>query len=572
MRSEEDLRARAIAWRDDDPDAACRAAIDALLASDDHAALRVAFDGDLVFGTAGLRGPVGPGPRAMNRRVVARATAGLCAHLADTVPNAGARGLVIGHDARLSSRAFAEDAANVAARLGFRVMLFPDHAPTPVVAYAIRALGAAAGVVVTASHNPRDDNGLKVYWENGAQIVPPHDAAIAARIDAMRDVRALTTPLDRAPIESVPRAVVDDYAAAVLALVPSRPRTLSIAYTPLHGVGGALARRLLARAGFHDVAVVESQAEPDGTFPTAPFPNPEEPEAMRAVLALAEASGADVALANDPDADRLAVAVRTPSGMRVLDGNEIGAVLASHLLRTRTEIDSKPLVIATIVSSPLVGAIARARGARYEQTLTGHKWIHARALALEAEGYALTFGYEEALGYACGSLVRDKDGLSALLVLADAADDAKRRGETLLDVLDALAREVGLFASRAFSVRHDGPDGADRMRDTLARLRASTPKRIANDEVIAVADVLRGTRRDAHGESPLGLPASDLLVLELSPEGRVMIRPSGTEPKLKVYFDVREPVRDGETMASARARADARLDTLVAAARALVRG
>ena len=566
--AKDELFARVRAWRDDDPDEAARASLDAMLARDDEASLRALFAGTLTFGTAGLRGPVGPGPLAMNRRVVMQATAGLCAHLDVAVANARARGIVIGFDARPTSRTFAEDAARVAAGLGFSVHLFGEYQPTPVAAYALRALGCAAGLVVTASHNPKEDNGLKVYWENGAQIIPPHDAAIARCIDAVTRVGALAkADLDASPlVHRVPSHVVEAYCEMVLALVPPARRSIRIAYTPLHGVGGAMASSLLARAGFADVHVVASQATPDGTFPTAPFPNPEEPAAMTAVLALLTETHAHIALANDPDADRLAVAIATPEGVRVLDGNEIGAVLTDHRLRTSGA--ERPLVIATIVSSPFVGAIAASRGARYEQTLTGHKWISARAEALEAAGYELVLGYEEALGYACTTRVRDKDGLSALLLVAAAADDALGRGETLADVLDRLAREVGVFVSRSFSIRHEGPDGPRAMRETLARLREHPPTDIAGAAIVTTMDVLTSTVRTARGVVPLDLPKSDVLIYALKGGARVMLRPSGTEPKLKVYFDVCEPIAPEEAIEDARARANVRLDALIDAMRA----
>jgi phosphomannomutase len=562
------LRARARAWCEDDPDAETAAAVRALLGDDAGTELAALFAGTLTFGTAGLRGPVGPGPLAMNRRVIMRATAGLCAHLDEARPDARTQGIVIGYDARPSSRPFAEDAASVAAGQGFVVHLFPTHVPTPIVAYALRAFGCAAGLVVTASHNPKGDNGLKVYSANGAQIIPPEDTAIARHIDAIEHVLALPrADIARDPLIRIMHDdLIERYLDAVLELVPRKTRTLGIAYTPLHGVGGTFAQSLLALAGFDRVAMVTSQAEPDGTFPTAPFPNPEEPAAMAQVLSLMADADADLALANDPDADRLAAAIRTPSGVRVLDGNEIGALLTDHRLRTANV--ARPLVVATIVTSPFIGAIARARGARYEETLTGHKWIHACAARLEPEGYALVLGCEEALGYACSSLVRDKDGLSALLVLAHAADEAKRNGKTLADTLDALAREVGLFVSRSFSLKHEGVDGPSQMADTLRRLRNAPPESLGDEQVIAITDILAGTRQEGDSVQTITLPKSDVLVFELAPTGRVMVRPSGTEPKLKVYFDVREPIAEGEDIAAARARANVRLDGLVAAMRA----
>jgi len=562
----DDVRARAEAWLAADPDPDTRAELRGLIARG-GAELRERFATRLEFGTAGIRGPLGAGPARMNRLVVRRVTAGLAAHLLAGSPDAAARGVVVGRDARHKSAEFAVDTADVLAEAGIRVHVFERAVPTPLLAFAVRHLGAAAGVQITASHNPAADNGYKVFGAGGAQILPPIDAAISAAIDASGDgapASAGSSPL----ICAVDPHVYPAYARSALALVPpGGPRELRIVYTPLHGVALDLARGLLYGAGFRDVEAVPEQAEADPDFPTVPFPNPEEPGALDRALALAAAKDADLVLANDPDGDRLAVAVPDGTGWRALSGDEVGCLLAEALL-SRDPGGSERVVGTTVVSSRLFAKIADAHGASYVETLTGFKWLAAAAAAAEAEGRRMVLAYEQALGVMVGTAVRDKDGLSAALVVADLAARLKADGRTLIDVLDDLARRHGLHLTGGMSVRlQNDPSLVDR---ALAGLRSAPPRRLGSATVIAVADHLVGTRTGTDGSSDnLPTPSTDMVGLALDDGSRVQVRPSGTEPLLKFYGEVIEPA--GEDVSAARVRAGARLSALLDAFTAATR-
>jgi phosphomannomutase len=533
----DDVRAAADAWLSEDPDPDTRAELGQLLAGDTEAAaaeLADRFAGRLEFGTAGLRGAVGAGPNRMNRVVVIRAAAGLCAYLKANGLTDGP--VLIGYDARHKSDVFAQDTAAVVRGAGLDAVLLDRPAPTPVVAFGIRHLKAVAGVVVTASHNPPQDNGYKVYLGDGSQIVPPADSEIAAAIDAV------------GPLASVPRGddwqttgddLLEAYLDRIATLVPAdAPRSLKAAYTPLHGVGRALVEKAVQRAGFAVPAVVASQADPDPDFPTVSFPNPEEPGAIDAALDLARSEGADLAVANDPDADRCAVAVPDPAadgGWRMLRGDELGGLLGEFLL------SSRPAGVAacSIVSSSLLSKIAAAYGVRYVDTLTGFKWI--------GRVPDLVFGYEEALGYCVDpAAVKDKDGVSTLVRVLQLAARAKADGRTLLDLLDDLAKKYGLHATDQLSAR---VEDLSLIAAAMDRLRATPPTSLGGHEVEQVDDLSEG------GEN---LPPTDGLRYHLSAGARVVVRPSGTEPKLKCYLEVVIPV-EGEDVAAARGQAAAEL-------------
>ena len=537
-----DLRARAEEWLAQDPDPETRAELRAVL--DDDAALAARFGSSLRFGTAGLRGELGAGPNRMNRVTVMRAAAGLAACL----PPGGR--VIIGFDARHGSRRFADDTAAVLSGAGLRPEVFADPVPTPVLAHFTRTFDdIVAGVMVTASHNPPRDNGYKVYWSDGAQIVPTTDGEISAAIDAVGRVDAL--PLGSGwPVH----AGTDRYLDAVSSLRLGGDRDLSIVYTPMHGVGRDVLLRAFDRAGFPAPAVVPEQADPDPDFPTVAFPNPEEPGALDLALALAGARNADLVIANDPDADRCAVAVPSPSGWRTLTGDEIGGLLAEHVLRHTTGDDR--LVVTTIVSSSLLRPIAAAHGVRFAESLTGFKWI------MKAGGPSdrLVFGYEEALGYSVGDdrgvLVNDKDGIGAALAVAALAAAAKRDGRTLLDLLDDQARAYGLHATSQLSIR---VDDLALIEAAMARLRATPPQELAGHPVESFDDLARPSD---------GLPPTDGLRFRLADGSRVVIRPSGTEPKLKCYLEVVLPA-DGD-LTDLRARAANDLQALRTALSALL--
>lgn len=559
-----ELIARARSWRDADPDPATVLEVDRLLEAGDEAALEDRFRSELEFGTAGLRGLLGAGPNRMNRAVVRRATAGVARHLLATVPDAARRGVVLARDARRGSEEFALEAAGVLAGHGVRVYFFVDRAPTPLGAFAVKELGAAAGVVVTASHNPPEYNGYKVYWENGAQIIPPVDAGIAGEIAKAGPAGALPF-VPRAEAEArglfvrLGEEMAERYHAAIagLALHPGEGRDLRIVYTAMHGVGARFTLAALAKAGFGSVAPVAEQNEPDGAFPTVAFPNPEEKGALDLALALCEETRADLLLANDPDADRLAAGARDRQGrMRVFSGNEIGVLLGAYCLKERRPKPQKPLVVTTIVSSSQLGKVARDLGAAYAETLTGFKWIENRALELErTEERTTVFGYEEALGYSVGDVVRDKDGISAALVFADLAGWCRARSITVWDFLEETQREHGLFLSAQKSVTIPGAEGAATIAAIMDGFRARPPATIGGLAVAETRDYLAGVP---------GLPKSNVVAYLLAGGSRVTLRPSGTEPKIKYYFELVESPRAGEPIPSAKSRGEERLAALLA--------
>ena len=529
------------AWLAEDPDPATVAELSALLAkveagdSDAGAELADAFDGTLQFGTAGLRGRLGPGSNRMNRIVVARAAAGLAAYL---VAHGGGR-VIVGYDARRNSDVFARDTVRIMAGAGITAMVLPSALPTPVLAFAIRELGCAAGVMVTASHNPPDDNGYKVYLGDGSQIVPPADADIAACIAAVGPWASIPQSDDYRTLDD---AVLDSYVARAVSLLGDGPREVSAVYTAMHGVGGEVFVRAVADAGFAAPTKVAAQFDPDGRFPTVNFPNPEEPGAMDLALADARAQGADVIIANDPDADRCAAGIRCGGDYRMLTGDEVGALLAWWIAE-RGRRDGAPVTgvyAQSIVSGTLLERIAADAGLGYATTLTGFKWI--------SKVPGLRFGYEEALGYCCDpAAVKDKDGITASLLMLEMVAALKAEGRGVQDVLDDLARTFGLYATSQLSFR---VSDISLIADAMARLRADPPTALGGRDVVAMDDLEKGVD---------GLPPTDGLRFTLH-DARVIIRPSGTEPKLKCYLQVVVPVTGD--IAEARTAAQFQLETL----------
>lgn len=538
-----ELVARARAFAEDDPDPATRAELLALADSGDAAALEAALEPGLRFGTAGLRGVVGPGPARMNRAVVIRTARALAEELLARNVDGRTLPVVVGRDARLPGHDLLSAVAGTLAAAGIPVRYFPDPVPTPLVAFAVRALAAQAGVVVTASHNPAEYEGVKVYGAEGIQIVPPVDAEIERRAAALPGARRIPVLADalaeRAGGASpVPAGLVARYLDQVDSLRPPggpADRTLRIVHTSLHGVAGAFVPRALARAGFGSVVEVPEQAAPDGRFPTARSPNPEEPGALALAFALAGTERADLVLANDPDADRLAVGVPTATGRFVaLTGDQIGLLLADFLLASAPP-GVRPIVVSTVVSSPGLDRVAAHHGARLERTLTGFKWIWTAAAALEAASEGrVVFCYEEALGYAAGRSVRDKDGISAALLVAELAARERARGGSLLEALERLERRDGLFVSAQRS--RSAPGGAADLASAVSRLADSPPPAIAGRRVTSALDYRAGA-----AARPRWLGEALLVELALEGGGRVLVRPSGTEPKVKVYADLSLP-------------------------------
>ncbi len=511
------------AWLAQDPDPVTRAELEERIAqaeagdADAQAAIADAFGARLQFGTAGLRGELGAGPNRMNRVLVGQATAGFARFLAE---REDAPTIVVGFDGRTNSDVFARDVAAIMAGAGVAATLLPRALPTPVLAFAVRHLGASAGVMVTASHNPPRDNGYKVYLggdDDGSQIVPPVDGLIADRI---AEVAASTAfdDLPRGDVATAGEEVEQAYVRATAAIAgtpATEPPT--VVYSAMHGVGSATVRAVVAAAGFPPLVEVPAQAEPDGAFPTVAFPNPEEPGAMDLAYAAADAAGADLVLVNDPDADRLSVAIPDPDregGWRQLTGNEVGLLLGWDAARSA---HGQGALAASIVSSPGLQVIAEAHGLDFATTATGFKWI--------SRVPGLVYGYEEALGYLVNpGTVRDKDGISSLLRVLTLANDLHARGSSLADELIALAAEFGGFASGQVSLR---VSDRSRIPAIVQRLKDDPPAQLAGSDVVAADDL----GAPEHGE------VGDILRLTLADGARVMIRPSGTEPKVKVYVD-----------------------------------
>ncbi len=598
-----DLGQRARAWIADDPSATDRAELQALLdaARRDDATGRAAaasladrFAGRLQFGTAGLRGAMGAGPNRMNHAVVRAATAGLARWLREHRPDAARAGVVLGWDARHRSAGFAQEAAAVLTGAGIPVHLLPGHSPTPLLAFAVRHLSAEAGVMITASHNPPADNGYKLYLGDGAQIVPPVDAEIEAAIRGLGPLSGIPLGPPEGPLSTrLGDEIAQAYLDAILAASPAAPpggggalaepsardavppagspgggspsragpptagraTGLRVVYTPLHGVAGALMLRAIERAGYPAPHVVAPQAKPDPDFPTVSFPNPEEPGALDLALTRAREVDADLVLASDPDGDRLAVAVPDPGadgGWRALTGDQAGALLGAFVLQAtaRQANPRQRLAASTVVSSSLLSQVAAAAGVQYAETLTGFKWI-VRA-ADERPRTHFVFGYEEALGYAVGDVVRDKDGISAALAMLGLAVRARAAGQSVLDRWDALEMEHGVHLTAQLTLATQAPG------EIMSGLRAAPPAALGEFPVREMTDLAPGG----------ALPPTDALILRLD-GARVVLRPSGTEPKLKAYLEVIEPLGPGR-LAGARRRAGARMTPLRAAVEALL--
>lgn len=535
------------AWADADPDDDTRTELRELIAlaeGGDAAALAEledAFAGTLQFGTAGLRGKLGPGPNRMNLVVVARAAAGFARYLGER----GGGAVVIGYDARSKSDLFARVTAEIMTGAGLRAMVLPEALPTPVLAFAIRHLGCAGGVMVTASHNPPQDNGYKVYLGDGSQIVPPADAEISGHI---ADVTALG-PVADLPHGDEWETLGDDVVASYVArattlLEPGPPASVRIAYTAMHGVGGQVFVRVLREAGFAAPRVVAEQFTPDGAFPTVAFPNPEEPGAMDLAIATAAGSDVDLIIAHDPDADRCAVGVPTPDGWRMLTGDEVGTLLGWWIASGNRRVARRGVLAESIVSSSLLAEIAADFHLAYAQTLTGFKWI--------ARVPDLMFGYEEALGYCVDpNGVRDKDGITAALMIVEMATRMLYKGRTLTDVLDDIALQHGVYATSQVSVR---VSDLSRIAEVMAALRTTPPTSVAGVPVASFEDLEEGAD---------GLPPTDGLRFTLASGARIIVRPSGTEPKVKCYLQSVVPVVHDDLIA-ARAQAGSELRAMAA--------
>jgi len=528
-----------------------------MLEADDVKHLERLFTSRIAFGTAGLRAALGPGPTRMNRLIVRQTTAGLVHWL-------NAKGVdrplvVVGYDARYGSLDFANDTAGVIAAMGGRALVLPRPLPTPVLARAVLSQQADAGVMVTASHNPPADNGYKLYLADGIQLVDPADAEIAAAIDQVAaGAGAIDVTSDGVVVLGEP--AVQDHLDAIQAALFTKHRSVSTVYTAMHGVGGEHLMAAFAQAGFPAPVPVPEQFEPDPDFPTASFPNPEEPGALDLALALAEESSADLIVANDPDADRLALAVpnRSGSGFTALTGDQIGTLLADHVMR-HTSGDDR-LVASSIVSSRLLATMAKARGIASDTTLTGFKWV-ARGM-VERSDLRYLLGYEEAIGYSIGGIVRDKDGISAALVAAEMVAECLAQGGTLWHRLDQLALEHGWYLTTQVSVRFEGSDSKHKMAGVMAAVTSNPPPKMCGASLRSVENLADGLR----------LPPTTGIVIHYEDDMRIIVRPSGTEPKVKAYIEVIEPVADAQGVDSARSRAEQHLAAATLEVESMLKG
>jgi phosphomannomutase len=512
-------------WIDQDPDAETVAELEKLISGSDEAGLADRFGKRIGFGTAGLRGLLGAGPNRMNRVLVAQAAAGISKYLKENFDDPS---VVIGYDARKNSDVFAKDSAQIFAGFGIRAFLFPELAATPLVAYAVRNLGASAGVMVTASHNPPGDNGYKVYDFSGSQIISPMDAEIAKHIDEFARSGSVAALTRSESFVQVPTSVRTGYSQSVSGLLNkhSERKSIKIVYSAMHGVGASFIQEIFKLSGLAEPAQVLSQQQPDGKFPTVAFPNPEEPGAMDESLATAQDQQADLVLVNDPDADRLAVAFKkADGGYQQLTGDQLGLILGEEMASRASREGRTGSLACSIVSSSALSKVAEHYGFGFEQTLTGFKWV--------SRVPNLIFGYEEALGYCVDwGQVRDKDGLSAALIVADIASALANQGYTLGDQLDKLMQRYGYFATGQISIR---VTDLTVISDLMKKLRNNPPAQIA--EVAAVFEDMN------QGSS--SLPATDALRFKLQDGRTVIVRPSGTEAKLKCYL---QAVSDNEAL------------------------
>ena len=532
-------------WIEHDPDPVTREHLVTLLNRSDEPAIENLFSSRIQFGTAGLRGRLGPGPNRMNQLTVRRLATGLSLFL-----GAGSK-VVLGRDARHKSKVFLDDIAAVMTANDIDVIVFPEVIPTPLLAFSVRHLKTDMGIMVTASHNPSSDNGCKVYMRDGAQLRAPIDEEIDKLIRES-EFPSINLPQGNGTLVNADRGLEEAYCAAITKSLTQQNTKTRIAYTPLHGVAMRLIQKSFTKAQAGELIPVKTQMVPDAEFPTVPFPNPEEHGVMDSVTDLAKASNADLALANDPDGDRLAVAIPTLSGdWRLLSGDEIGALLFNHVVRKTSGNNRK--VVTTIVCSKLVSKIASKNGVKHSTTLTGFKWIIPAAY--NDSSLQPIFCYEEALGYATNTAVRDKDGISAALMMAELTAALKEQGQTLEDELDALSLEYGHHVTKTWRVRFNSEKPSNVIPKVMQHLRDNPLSTVNQMKVLAVKDYLLQ-------DNEIGLPNTDLIVIDIENNVRISIRPSGTEPMIKLYMEIVLPVTEREELPDANRRAKTLLEDL----------
>jgi len=567
-----DVQQKINTWLSGNYDADTKASLHQQVEANDEDALNDAFYRDLEFGTGGLRGVMGNGSNRMNRYTLGMATQGLCNYLLRSFPNQEIK-VAIAHDSRNNSPAFARIAANIFSANGITVYLFDALRPTPALSFAIRYLGCQSGCVVTASHNPKEYNGFKVYWQDGAQVVAPHDENIIGEVQNIQSVDEVKFEADLSKIHLIGQDVDDAYLAQVQQLsinpeVVQRQHDLKIVYTPLHGTGVTLVPPALQRFGFTNVHVLEAQATPDGNFPTVVSPNPEEKAAMQLALGKAKELDADIVLATDPDADRVGVGVKNGQGEWVLlNGNQTAALLTNYILSARAKagkMTDKDFIVYTIVTSDVLGEIARRHQVKAYQTLTGFKYIAGIIRELEGQETYICGG-EESYGFMIGDFVRDKDAVSACAMIAEMAAVAKANGHSLYEEMERMYAEYGLYKEDLISLTKKGQRGAEEIQEMMRDLRANPPATIAGSPVVQIRDYKTGKVRDMNSgqTTETGLESSNVLQFLTADGSKVSARPSGTEPKIKFYFSVRQPLKSAVDFGLADRILDQRIATII---------
>ncbi len=562
---------RALQWTSEQYDENTRSEVQTLIDGGDTKALTDAFYCDLEFGTGGLRGIMGVGTNRVNRYTLGAATQGLCNYLNAQFPQGGLS-VALAHDSRNNARAFASLVANVFSANGILVHFFEDLRPTPELSFAIRALGCVGGVMLTASHNPKEYSGYKVYWSDGCQILPPHDKGIISAVQAIADVKDIRFDGRPELITSLGAEMDRQFIDASLALrlrpeAPVDAPDLRIVYSPIHGTGVELVPRLLKEAGYQNVFTVAEQCTPDGNFPTVIYPNPEEQEALTMALKLGEDEAAHLVLATDPDADRVGAAVRDPEGnFMLLNGNQTGVLLFEYLLeqwREQGRLTGNEYVVKTIVTSYLIDRLAAEKGVECLNTLTGFKYIGA--VMTEREGQKTYIaGCEESYGYLVGEHVRDKDAVGACLMIAEMAAYYHSRGQSLYEVLMDVYRRHGLFLETLISVTLKGKEGAEQIAELMKKFRSNPPTNLGGEAVIGVRDFLTQMEKDLRtgAETPIDLPKSNVLQLITESGGIISARPSGTEPKIKYYISLNQAFGPEESFTEAQKGMKRRFDQI----------
>lgn len=533
-------------WKDyPELNADLRAELEAMT---DEGEIEDRFYQDLEFGTGGMRGKIGAGINRMNVYIVAKATYGLGKYLLATDPKNAEKGVAIAFDSRNKSAEFAQTAARVLAAMGVQAYLFESLRPTPVLSFTVRHVGAAGGIVITASHNPKEYNGYKVYGPDGGQMVSPAADELVAEIEKIDNyfdipLANMQTAVEDGMIQIIGKEVDDAYAAAVENVVKANPGSdLKVIYTPIHGSGNVPVRRVLDDLGYKNVTVVAEQEQPDGNFPTVSYPNPEERSVFNIAMEMPEASDVDIIIGTDPDCDRVGVVGRNAEGeFVVFTGNQTGALLVDYFLKTRTELPDNKVVIKTIVTSELGGVVAKANGAEVVDVLTGFKYIGEHMTEYEKTGEkTFAFGYEESYGYLAGNYARDKDAVLASALVCEMADYYKKQGMTLYDALEGLYQKFGYFIEGIQSMTLEGIEGKKQIANIMEKFRANHFDAFADEKLVTYNDYQSKESLDlASGEkSAINLPKSNVLKFVFNENSWYALRPSGTEPKLKVYYSV----------------------------------